>query len=84
MLNLIIEQLYQRKWTEKNFNLCLNVFFVLERLLNCRLDHLIHQNKTQPCSMQLQVSDKADGQAVLSALIFLCYICVSEAGVAAC
>lgn len=84
MINLIIEQLYQRKWTEKNFSLCLNIFFVLERLFNSRLDHLIYQNKTQSCSMRLQVSDKGDRQAVLSALTFLCYICVSEASVAPC
>lgn len=87
MLNLIIELLYRRKWTEKNFNLCLNIFFVLERLFSSRLDHLdhsIHQNKTQSYSVHLQVSDKVGRQALLSALTFLCYICVSEAGMAPC
>lgn len=59
MLNLIIQQLYRRKWMERNFRYSC-IFFVLERLLNARLDCLVPQNKTQTWSLQLQVSDKAD------------------------
>lgn len=78
MLNLIIQQLYRRKWMERNFH-CFCIFFVLERLLNARLDRLIRQNKPQSCSVQLQVSDKADRQTASSALctrIYMLYLCV--------
>lgn len=79
MLNLIIQQLYRRKWMERNFHYCLCIFFVLERLLNARLDRLVHQNKTRSCSLQLQVPDKAGRRTASSAPcahVYMLYLCV--------
>lgn len=65
---------------KRNFHYCFCILFVLERLLNARLDPIIHQNKTQFCSVELQVSDKADGQTGLCTQIYILYLWVSDLG----